>query len=283
MYKIIGADKKEYGPVTAEQLRQWIAEGRADGQTHVCAEGSTDWRPLSAFAEFAAALGPVTGAPGAPPPTAITDANALAAAILARDYRVDIGSCIGRAWQLVKENFWLLVGGLAITLVIMGCVGAVPFVGPVVGLVVDGALMGGLYLLFLKRIRGVQADVGGVFAGFSIAFAQLLLGHLVSTLLAGLGVLLCVVPGIYLGVSWVFTLPLIIDKKMDFWPAMELSRKVVTKHWWVIFGLMLVTFLLAAAGVLACIVGVFVTGSIATAAMMYAYEDIFGERAAQTA
>ena len=36
MYKIIGADQKEYGPVTAEQLRQWIAEGRVNGQTSVC-------------------------------------------------------------------------------------------------------------------------------------------------------------------------------------------------------------------------------------------------------
>ena len=30
MYKIIGADKKEYGPITADQLRQWLAEGRVN-------------------------------------------------------------------------------------------------------------------------------------------------------------------------------------------------------------------------------------------------------------
>ena len=29
MYKILGADQKEYGPVTAEELRIWIAQGRA--------------------------------------------------------------------------------------------------------------------------------------------------------------------------------------------------------------------------------------------------------------
>jgi len=29
VYKIIGADGKEYGPITAEQLRRWIAEGLA--------------------------------------------------------------------------------------------------------------------------------------------------------------------------------------------------------------------------------------------------------------
>ena len=53
MYKIIGADGKEYGPVTADQLKQWIAEGRVNAQTRVLLEGTTDWKPLSAFPEFA--------------------------------------------------------------------------------------------------------------------------------------------------------------------------------------------------------------------------------------
>ena len=53
MYKIIGADQKEYGPVTAEQLRQWLAEGRVNAQTSVWAEGSTEWKPFAAFPEFA--------------------------------------------------------------------------------------------------------------------------------------------------------------------------------------------------------------------------------------
>lgn len=68
MYKIIGADQKEYGPITAEQIRQWIAEGRVNGQTLVQAEGSTDWRPLASFPELASALPSQPGLPpGAPP------------------------------------------------------------------------------------------------------------------------------------------------------------------------------------------------------------------------
>ena len=53
MYKIIGADGKEYGPVTTEQLRQWITEGRANAQTHVQSEGGTEWKPLGTLPEFA--------------------------------------------------------------------------------------------------------------------------------------------------------------------------------------------------------------------------------------
>ena len=43
MFKIIGADGQQYGPVSAEQLRQWVAEGRANVQTLIQAESSADW------------------------------------------------------------------------------------------------------------------------------------------------------------------------------------------------------------------------------------------------
>ena len=60
MYKIIGADQKEYGPVTAEQLRQWLTEGRVSAQTQVLPEGATEWKPLGTLPEFAGASpGPV--------------------------------------------------------------------------------------------------------------------------------------------------------------------------------------------------------------------------------
>ncbi len=55
MYKIIGADGKEYGPITAEQVRQWVAEGRANAQTKVLPEGATEWRALGEFPELATA------------------------------------------------------------------------------------------------------------------------------------------------------------------------------------------------------------------------------------
>jgi len=60
MYKIIGADGKEYGPITADQLRQWIAEGRANAQTKILLEGTTDWRPLSEFPELSLGLAGAT-------------------------------------------------------------------------------------------------------------------------------------------------------------------------------------------------------------------------------
>jgi TM2 domain-containing membrane protein YozV len=65
MYKIIGADGNEYGPVTTDQLYQWIREGRANAQTKVQAEGSAEWKTLAELPEFAATFG---GAPPLVPP-----------------------------------------------------------------------------------------------------------------------------------------------------------------------------------------------------------------------
>jgi len=56
MYRIIGKDGQQYGPATAEQLRAWIAENRANAQTLAQAEDAPEWKPLSSFAEFAAEL-----------------------------------------------------------------------------------------------------------------------------------------------------------------------------------------------------------------------------------
>ena len=63
MYKIIGADGQPYGPVSADQLRRWIVEGRANGQTLVQPEGAQDWKALSLLPEFAADLKAPSPAP----------------------------------------------------------------------------------------------------------------------------------------------------------------------------------------------------------------------------
>ena len=106
MYKIIGADGKEYGPVNAAQLRQWIAERRANSQTRVQPDSGSEWVPLGSLTEFADAFGSAVP----PPPIAMVDAQRQAREVLSQDYRVSIGDCMGRAWELLKRDFWFLIG-----------------------------------------------------------------------------------------------------------------------------------------------------------------------------
>jgi hypothetical protein len=63
VYKIIGADGKEYGPIGTDVLRQWILEGRANGQTRVLAEGATEWKAVAELPELAALVASVAAAP----------------------------------------------------------------------------------------------------------------------------------------------------------------------------------------------------------------------------
>ncbi len=306
MYKIIGADQKEYGPIPADQIRQWIAEGRLNGQTAGQAEGSPEWRPLSEFPEFADALGAMPMA-AMPQVLEMGGSSTSPGNILARGYDIDIGHCIARGWNLVKENFLLVVGTTLLVMIvtvginqiialitrpamqslIRGNVtpGAIFIValGYILGMPIYSIFYGGLYGFYLKLIRRQPVNVSDAFVGFSPVFGQLALVGLVVGLLTLLGFALCVLPGIYLAVAWIFGVPLVIDKRMDFWDAMEMSRKIVNQHFWIVLGLLLLVGLISAAGLVACCVGVFVTTPIGYIALIYAYEDVFNPSAAPTA
>ena len=70
MYKIVGVDGHQYGPVSAEEIRRWIADKRVNAQTLVQTEGAQEWKPLGSFSEFASELKAVPP-PIAPPPSAV--------------------------------------------------------------------------------------------------------------------------------------------------------------------------------------------------------------------
>ncbi len=311
-YKIIGGDGQEYGPVTTDQLQQWIAEGRINGQTLIQIEGAEEWQAAGTVPELAGLLG---GAGGAIP-AAAGPQPAAAEEILARDYLVQTGAWIGAGWELVKARFWLLVGATLVILLIQGAAESIPYAGSIAGIIITGPLYGGLYWLNLRLIRGEPAEFSDAFAGFNRAFAQLMLVNIVISLI----IVACLVPGAagiaggiflmdevsgevgtavivvgsvfalvgvvavtYLTVCWLFAIPLVVDRQMDFWGAMKLSRAQVSKHWWGMFGYTIVVGLVVMLGILLCCIGILVTIPIAVAATMYAYEDIFGGHPATSA
>jgi hypothetical protein len=58
MYKIIGSDGKEYGPISLQQLQQWRTEGRINARTRVLGPGATDWKTAADFPELGIAMPP---------------------------------------------------------------------------------------------------------------------------------------------------------------------------------------------------------------------------------
>jgi hypothetical protein len=56
MYKILGSDGHEYGPLSTEKVKQWISENRVEKKTPVLPDGASDWVFLSSLPEFTAAF-----------------------------------------------------------------------------------------------------------------------------------------------------------------------------------------------------------------------------------
>jgi hypothetical protein len=72
-YTIAGQDGKLYGPAGAEQIRQWIAQGRVDSRTPVFPEGAREWTYAGLVPELALqssatppTMTPLTGSAGVP-------------------------------------------------------------------------------------------------------------------------------------------------------------------------------------------------------------------------
>ncbi|MEI8063944.1 MAG: DUF975 family protein [Verrucomicrobiota bacterium] len=212
-----------------------------------------------------------------------------------------------------------MYGLIVIGIALISAIPIVGILGSIAQLILTGPLAGGLYWLFLNVVRKQPAEVSDIFAGFKRSFGNLILAHIVPALITlafvlpgaimlgigiaitaaarhgshapqalgiglacigGLLLLVAICIAIYIGTCWMFAIPLVVDKQIGFWDAMKLSRAQVRKHWWSVFAFVLVIGLLGAAGILACGIGLIITGPLAMLAIIHLYEDIFGGRAA---
>lgn len=236
MFKMIGGDGREYGPVTADQLREWILDHRADARTMVRGEGMADWAALGSLPEFAVVLGEAAKVHGAPPPIRGGDlpsplVDTLEPVLPVARGEFQVFDCLGRAWQLLQRHFLLIAGaaGLAWTIRTMPQLmpGATGCLGLIVSLVVSGSVFGGLSMLVAKLIRGQPAVIGDLFTCFDARFVPCLFVYVVTGFLEELGLALCLVPGVFLTTVWAFSLPLAADAGASFTEAVEGSWRMV--------------------------------------------------------
>src|SRR5262245_35742281 len=120
MYKVVGADRREYGPVTREAILEWIAQGRANAQTIAKFEDGA-WKPLATFDEFKAALG---AAPALPAPG--SEAPSTGAPI----YSTEAPPFSGVGSQPRETNV-MSVLGIVVPIVCCCC----PYVSPILGII----------------------------------------------------------------------------------------------------------------------------------------------------
>jgi uncharacterized membrane protein len=140
---------------------------------------------------------------------------------------------------------------------------------------VTAPLLAVFYVFLFKNFKGQPAEFGDFFKGFYYFLAVALAGLLVAIFTA-VGFILLILPGIYLAVAYTLVSPLIIDKDMHFWQAMETSRRVITAQWFSFFGFALLLLLINIIGLLALGVGLLVSVPVSICAIAVAYRDIVG-------
>jgi hypothetical protein len=88
--------------------------------------------------------------------------------------------------------------------------------------------------------------------------------------------LLFLLPLIYFSVAYAFAIPLIVERKLGFWDAMETSRRLITRKWFAFFGFSIILGLINLLGFSLGGIGLILTLPLSMTAMAAAYEYIVG-------
>lgn len=137
-------------------------------------------------------------------------------------------------------------------------------------------IMVGVTFLGIYQARGLEINVPSIFNYFSMV-VPISITFILVYIATLIGFALLILPGIYLAVSYAFAYPLLVDKGLTPWEAMELSRKTITKQWFKFFGLGLLSGLFIV--ISAIPLGIGLIWSIPTVYIAYGllYHHIFDE------
>jgi uncharacterized membrane protein len=191
----------------------------------------------------------------------------------------DIGACFNIALAALKRDLLnIVLGNFVISLVItLVCgLGLIPIIGWIAVILLVPPLVIGFIRFNAKCVRGQPATLGDCFSGFDV-FGTSVLSYVLLVLLVLVGTVLCVLPGIYLAIAYSFVWNLQADRKGSAWECLEMSRQAVTAHWGWALLLLLVASLLAYAGIIACLIGVFFTMPFYGLMLAAAYDRLFAE------
>lgn len=87
---------------------------------------------------------------------------------------IDVTGCISNGWNLIKPNYGMYLGIAALAWVLVSCI-------PCLNIFLLGPVMGGVYFVMLRDMRGEPVDFGMMFKGFE-KFGQTLAVGLVQAI-----------------------------------------------------------------------------------------------------
>jgi hypothetical protein len=192
--------------------------------------------------------------------------------------QVKFSQWIEEGFILYKENFKTLV--LATIFVVV--------ISTVTALILTGPMLAGLALvtLGLRDKKEPKPEAGMVFKGFDYFVPAFLyiavwgIGILTASMILGIIPLIGQLASLFVAYGsqafLMFGLFLIVDKKMEFWPASQESINTVKANFWPLFGLSIVAGFIGSIGAIAFGIGVVFTIPLQGCILTVAYREVFG-------
>ncbi len=136
-------------------------------------------------------------------------------------------------------------------------------------------LMTGVIMIGIRRAVDLEVDYKMVFGYFGYLL-PIIISAVLTSIMTSLGFLLLIIPGIYLSLAYVMVWPLIVEREMTPWQAMETSRKAIHRKWFKVFGLYFVTGLIVSISAIPFGIGLIWTMPMSVMVTGVLYRDIFG-------
>ena len=218
-----------------------------------------------------------------------------------------VGEIVGKSWEITKNNLGLAMGVFVAQFFVLFAIEALLYaVGAgtflvinalgeemeAIAMAVTGVVL--LPLMLVATIVWIRVVLGTIRVYLNLArgepasFRDLLSGGgvlsaLGATLLISIGVMIgyvfFIIPGLIIAFGTVWTMFLIADKNLGAIAAIRESWSMMSGRWGAVLVWVLVAWLIALAGELACFVGLLVAGPVVMIGFALIYDRIQGRSA----
>ena len=205
---------------------------------------------------------------------------ALFEKLIGEGCKVNASDYVQKGWEMFREHIGEFIGFTLIIFAASIVSSKMSLFGSLLFSSLAAPLYAGYCIAAFRILTGKPFQFSDFFGGFNY-FLPLFLANLVGGIIYIVGIVLLILPGIYLAIGYMFTIFLVIDYRMKFWQAMETSRKIVTKNWFAFFVFALLLGLINLLGIIALGVGLLVSAPVTACAAAIAYKEIVGLHSAE--
>lgn len=169
--------------------------------------------------------------------------------------KLDVARVFERIFQIYKDQFTLLIPAALVVFVPVAIISGLIYAGDVgvLGALLVAALatiatywFQGMVVEAAEDILDGRRDhtVGSLLRSVTPVLGALIVVGILAGIAIGIGLLLLIVPGLFLLTIWAVLAPVVVLEKKSAFEAFGRSRELVKGHGWQVFGVIVVLFLL---------------------------------------